>query len=475
MKVLMFGWEFPPHISGGLGTACHGLTHAMSAHGVEIIFVVPVLRGGEEGAGVQFIDGSEVVIPMPGKLPPVEQSGFEEVVRSEQVVRRNRVLRKEDSVTKQINIPTLLSPYVSDTSVPAAQSIRQWNYSINEALIFREEHITKRAFPAADVPTVVEGVKRKFTGTYGKSLLQEVDDYAVVAGLIARNNTFDIIHAHDWITFKAGLAAKEIAKKPLVLHVHSTEFDRAGLHGNPAVHELERDGMLAADHIIAVSEWTRNIIIERYKIPEDNVTVVHNGIEPKKRTLHFEHSFDGPVVTFLGRITYQKGPLFFVEAALKVLQKFPDTQFVVAGSGDLLPEMIERIASKQLSSHFHFTGFLKETNVDKIWAISDVYVMPSVSEPFGITPLEAIQAGVPVIISNQSGVSEVMPHAIKVNFWDTQALADAVCSVLQYKSLSNTLKENSQAEIEKITWSKAANKIKDLYEELTIESYPKKT
>jgi glycosyltransferase involved in cell wall biosynthesis len=474
MKVLMFGWEFPPHISGGLGTACHGLTHAMSAQGVDIIFVVPVLRGGEERAGVQFIDGSEVFIPVRGELPLVQQSALEETVKSEQVVRRSRVLRKEGTVTTKINIPTLLSPYVSDATVPAALSIRQWNYSINESQLFREELITKRFFPAVPgVPTVVEGVKRKFTGTYGKSLLQEVDDYAIVAGLIARNNTFDIIHVHDWITFKAGLAAKEIAKKPLVLHVHSTEFDRAGLHGNPIVHKLERDGMLAADHIIAVSEWTRNIIVERYKIPEDKVTVVHNGIEPKEPTLRFEHFFDGPVVTFLGRITYQKGPLFFVEAALKVLEKFPDTQFVVAGSGDLLPEMIERIASKQLSSHFHFTGFLKETKVEKIWAISDVYVMPSVSEPFGITPLEAIQAGVPVIISNQSGVSEVMPHAIKVDFWNTQALADAVCSVLQYKSLSNTLKENSQAEIRNITWSKAGNKIKDLYEELTSEPYPK--
>jgi glycosyltransferase involved in cell wall biosynthesis len=265
------------------------------------------------------------------------------------------------------------------------------------------------------------------------------------------------------MTFKAGIAAKKISGKPLIVHVHATEFDRAGIHGNPDVHALEKEGFEEANHIIAVSDWTKNVIADNYKIAREKISVVHNGVTTKDTTSEFSDAFEGPIVSFLGRVTYQKGPLFFVEAAEKVLKKFPHANFVVAGAGDLLPLMIERVASRKLSKNFHFTGFLREPFVNKVWAISDVYVMPSVSEPFGLTPLEAIQAGVPVIISNQSGVGEVMPHAIKVDFWNTNALAEAICSVLQYKGLSSTMKKNAFAELKNISWMKAAEKIKKLY------------
>jgi glycosyltransferase involved in cell wall biosynthesis len=273
------------------------------------------------------------------------------------------------------------------------------------------------------------------------------------------------------MTFKAGIEAKKVTGKPLIVHIHATEFDRAGTDGQQDVYEIERQGITAADRVVAVSERTKAIAVREYKVPEEKVVVVHNGISPSDQALkNFVTPIGSHIITFLGRVTYQKGPLYFVEAARKVLEQFPNAHFLVAGSGDLLPAMIERVAQLRISSHFHFTGFVKKENIKKIWAMSDVYVMPSVSEPFGIAPLEAIQAGVPVILSNQAGVGEVMPHAIKTDFWNTAALAEAICSVLKYKSLSKTLRKNSAEEIKNISWNKAAQKIKTLYYGLTTKT-----
>jgi glycosyltransferase involved in cell wall biosynthesis len=225
--------------------------------------------------------------------------------------------------------------------------------------------------------------------------------------------------------------------------------------------------MEEADRIVAVSHWTKEIIVNQYKISAEKVDVVHNGIIASDETrTESVAPLGSHVVTFLGRVTHQKGPRYFVEAARKVSEKFPDAHFIVAGSGDLLPQTIERVAQLRMSHKFHFTGFLNKEWINKIWSMSNVYVMPSVSEPFGITPLEAIQAGVPVIVSNQSGVAEVMQHALKVNFWDVEALADSICSVLKYKSLSSMLKKRGEKEVKDLSWEKAAIKLKSLYEEL---------
>jgi glycogen(starch) synthase len=252
--------------------------------------------------------------------------------------------------------------------------------------------------------------------------------------------------------------------------VHATEFDRAGENGNPEVYAIERTGMEEADRIIAVSYLTRDRIISRYQIPEEKVVVVHNGIGPSTLTEPVvEPPIGKKIVTYLGRVTYQKGPQYFIEAARKVARKFPDVHFVMAGSGDMLAEMIERVARLKLSSRFHFTGFLRDPEVERIWSITHVYVMPSVSEPFGIAPLEAIRAGVPVILSRQSGVSEVIQNAIKVDFWDTDSLAGAICNVLKFKSLSDTLSSKSSAELRKVTWDIAAKKVIKLYHELSTQ------
>jgi glycogen synthase len=431
MTVLMFGWEFPPHISGGLGTACAGLTQALTEEETRVLFVVPKAHGDES---FDLINASEIVIPEgEGEaLVPVEGEESNESIRT-------------------IAIPSTLMPYC--TSEPG-YAIELWNWEFS-----RED---------TRLVTTPAGSRYEFTGKYGPGLMDEVHRYAEVSRTIASQNTFDVIHAHDWLTYLAGIEAKKITGKPLVIHVHATEFDRAGEKDiDQRVFEIEKKGMVEADLIIAVSQWTKDIIVDKYEIAESKIEVVHNGVIPAEiNDLSLTPGFANPVVTFLGRITYQKGPRYFVDAARRVLDYFPDTHFIMAGSGDLLPAMMEYVAQWRLSSRIHFTGFLKEKQIQHVWAITDVYVMPSVSEPFGITPLEAAQAGVPVILSNQSGIAEVMDHAIKADFWDTDALANAIIGVLKYKGLSETLKTNSKKELRSLTWERAAKKINQLYHEL---------
>ncbi len=444
MRVLMFGWEFPPHISGGLGTACHGLTSSLSKQNVDILFVVPKLFGGEEvNNNVSFINASNVRLK---RSQPLISSTTERWKQS-----------TEDTATvTTLEVKSSISPYRTTESINPVIDLKSWNYEMEFEKDTQELRDNDDYF------------SYKFSGTYGPNLLEEVERYAEVAEQIALNHTFDVIHVHDWMTIPAGIAAKRASGKPLIVHIHSTEFDRSGEKTDHALYTIEKEGLQEADVILAVSKWTKTILVNRYKIHSPRIRTVHNGIISKPRaSTSALPSIGSHVVTFLGRLTYQKGPLYFVEAAQKVLQKFPDAHFVVVGSGDLFPKVIERVAELKLSSRFHFTGFLRGESVDKIWSASSVYVMPSVSEPFGITPLEAIQAGVPVIVSNQSGVSEVMPHAIKVDFWNTDELANAICNVLAYESLSSTLQKNAQEEIKKITWDKAARKLKHIYHDVT--------
>lgn len=431
MTVLMFGWEFPPHISGGLGTACYGLTKSLMKENARVLFVVPRAHGDEN---INLISASEILMETTDSR-----------ISSGLVTKENEVVK--------ISISSSLSPYTSVQLWGETKSMENWNYE----------------FPFQTREVEVKGGKRyQFSGTYGPALLDEVQRYSEVASVIAHHHSFDVIHAHDWLTYLAGIAAKKMSGKPLIVHVHATEFDRAGEKNiDKRVFEIERRGMEEADLVIAVSQWTKDIIVTRYNIDEEKVRVVHNGIIPQEEVdFSTLPKISDHIVTFLGRITYQKGPQYFIEAAQKVLQQYPDAHFIMAGSGDLLPAMMERVAQLKMSSRFHFTGFLKGRQMQQVWSVSDVYVMPSVSEPFGITPLEAVQAGVPVIVSNQSGVAEVMDHAIKVDFWDTGALANAMINVLKHKTLSKALRLNGKKDLEVLTWKRAAKKINNLYHEL---------
>jgi len=425
MRVLMFGWEFPPHISGGLGTACYGLTRGMSTiTDMEILFVVPKTYGDEDQSRMKLLGAGDVTVDI-------------------RKVRESQYLKD----LSYIEINSNLVPYTSPEEY--------------EELVNKAEHQGKRF-----VETSMGG-KLHFTGKYGKDLYEEIANYAVVAGEIALKEDFDIIHSHDWLTYPAGIAAKRASGKPLVIHVHATDFDRSGGKVNPTVFEIEKMGMHIADKIIAVSNLTRNTVIEKYGIHPDKVVTVYNAVDPitDYEKLQLKRGINDKVVTFLGRITLQKGPEYFVQAAYKVLQKMDNVRFVMAGSGELLEKMIQWTAALGISDRFHYTGFLKGDDVFRMFSISDVYVMPSVSEPFGISPLEAMQSNVPSIISHQSGVAEILKYAFKVDFWDVDALADAIYGLLNYPSLSQMFKKYGVQEVNDMKWENSGKKVHSIYQE----------
>ncbi|MDR3923829.1 MULTISPECIES: glycosyltransferase family 4 protein [Alistipes] len=433
MRVLMFGWEFPPHIAGGLGTACYGMTRGLARNGVEVVFVMPRAYGDEDQRFVRVVNASDV-----------ETIGTRDHEFSEELLEK----------VSFIHIDSNMLPYISPEEYAA----------------YHDEFVRSgRTHEWTDVWKQ----RYTFSGKYGANLMEEVARYAMVAAQVAKDleGQFDVIHAHDWLTYFAGIAAKRVSGKPLVVHMHATEFDRSGENINRRVYAIEKAGMQAADRVIAVSELTRRIVIGKYGIPAEKVVTVHNAVRfGESEEAVPERAVKDKVVTFLGRITYQKGPDYFVEAAAKVLQRVPDVRFVMAGSGDLMNHVVRRVAQLGIADRFHFTGFLKGGEVQRMFRLSDVYVMPSVSEPFGISPLEAMRSGVPVIISRQSGVAEVLDYAIKVNYWDVDALADAIYGLLTYPALGRMFASKGLEEVTGLKWTNAAAKIKTVYETVVAEA-----
>ena len=427
----MFGWEFPPHIAGGLGTACYGMTRGLARNDVEVIFVMPKASGDEDQRFVKVVNASDVEALYTGDVA----TGADDIM----------------SKMSFIHIDSNMVPYLSP----------------EEYEVKREEYL-RTGQRTWEVPGDVWTQRYTFSGKYGANLMEEVARYAIVAAQVAKNleGQFDVMHAHDWLTYFAGIAAKRVSGKPLVVHMHATEFDRSGENINTQTYAIERAGMHAADMVIAVSNLTRNIVINRYGVPAEKVVAVHNAVRfaEKEKPLP-ERGVDDKIVTFLGRITFQKGPDYFVEAAAKVLKRVPNVRFVMAGSGDMMNHVIRRVAALGIADRFHFTGFLRGDDVQKMFQLSDVYVMPSVSEPFGISPLEAMRSNVPVIISKQSGVAEVLDYAVKVDYWDVDAMADAIYGLITYPALAKMFSEKGMAEVTGLKWNNAAAKIKRVYEQ----------
>lgn len=422
MKVLMFGWEFPPHITGGLGTACFGLTRGLAKKNVEVIFVVPKAFGDEDKSSIRLVAAEDIDVSHTN----IEMEEFWKKVQ-------------------YLEISSNIVPYIDPEEF---QKLLEQSE--------REKTLTKESTTTR---------KFKFSGKYGINLMEEVTRYALIASNLALFKNFDVIHAHDWLTYPAGIVAKMVSGKPLVVHVHATEFDRSGENVNQNVYEIERRGMEVADKVITVSNLTRNIVITRYGIPEEKVVTIHNAVDfiADYNIVNGNKVLPEKIVTFLGRVTFQKGPDYFVEAANKVLKKNDNVRFVMAGSGDMLNRMIRRVAELEISHKFHFTGFLKGPDVNRMFQMSDVYVMPSVSEPFGISPLEAMKSNVPVIISKQSGVSEILKYAIKIDFWDIDAMADSIYGLLNYKALSDFFIKYGQEEVNNLKWENAAEGVKEIY------------
>ena len=412
----MFGWEFPPHILGGLGTASYGLTKGMHNNGdMEISFVIPKPWGDEEKGFANIIGAN---------CTPV---AWRDVNR--------------DYVEGRIG--KVMDP--------------QLYYDLRDHIYADFNYMRLNDLGCIE-----------FSGRYPDNIIEEINNYSIVAGVIARTIPCDIIHSHDWLTYPAGIHAKNVTGKPLVIHVHATDFDRSRGNVNPTVFGIEKDGMENADHIITVSDLTRRTVIDKYGISPDKVTTVHNAVIPLSEDLLNipRREKKDKVITFLGRITMQKGPEYFVEAAAKVLQKNRNVRFVMAGSGDMMDAMIRLAAKRNIADRFHFTGFLRGRQVYEMLADSDVYVMPSVSEPFGISPLEAMEMGVPSIISKQSGCAEILDYVIKTDYWDIDAMADAMHALVSYPGLHNMLRDKGIEEIHQITWEKAGKKVIDIYRQV---------
>lgn len=388
----MFGWEFPPYSSGGLGTACYGLTKSLSKQNIDITLVLPYTSNAFDSNFINIISTSTNI-----KIKPIK---------------------------------SILSPYMTSQSY---HKIKDNQYQAK---------------------------------IYGDSLFDEVYRYSEEAKRIAIEEEFDVIHCHDWMTFKAGINAKRIKNKPLIVHVHSTEFDRTG--GNyisQYVYDIEKEGMEFADAIIAVSNFTKNKIVQHYGINPNKIYVVHNAVELRVNNSNekFEIKKYDKVVLFLGRITLQKGPDYFLYAAKKVLEHEPNVKFIIAGSGDMEAFIIEKSTELGIAKNVLFAGFLQGEDVNRIYKMADLYVMPSVSEPFGITALEAMRNGTPALISKQSGVSEVIQHCLTADFWDIDELANKIISALRYKALHQSLKEHGSVEVKKFNWNEPAKKCIDIY------------
>ncbi|HHT29161.1 glycosyltransferase [Petrimonas mucosa] len=417
MKALMLGWEFPPHILGGLGTASYGLTKGMAKQeDMEILFVVPKPWGDEDQSFLKIIGCNNTPIV------------WRDVSRETVKARLEKFMNPEEYFWMRDNI------------------YANFNYMNTNDLGCLE-----------------------FSGRYPSNILEETNNYSIVTGVIARTYQYDIIHAHDWLTYSAGLHAKNVSGKPLVIHVHATEYDRSRGKPNPIVYGIEKNGMDHCNHIICVSNLTRKTVIENYHQPEWKVSTVHNAVEPLSPEIEAIERLSGvkeKVITFLGRITMQKGPEFFVDAATQVLKRTKHIRFVMAGSGDMMNQMIRLVADRGIADRFHFTGFLRGKQVYEMLKSSDVFVMPSVSEPFGISPLEAMQCGVPSIISNQSGCAEILNNVIKTDYWDVDAMADAMYSICTYPGMAEYLKEEGKREVDGIVWEDAGKKVRAIYDRL---------
>lgn len=425
MKVLMFGWEFPPFISGGLGTACYGITEGLTEHDVDVVFVVPRMKGRREKSSARMIDGSKVRL---------SEGDSQKIIESLHIQ----------------PVDAFLIPYMTEAS-------------------YREALKKSVAVQNEDDSEGEEKENKPWTH-YGPDLYAEVFRYGKIARYIAKKESFDVIHVHDWMTIPAGIESKKETGKPLVVHIHALESDRSSGRINERIYGIEREGMVHADRVIVVSHYTKRKIVDQYGIPHSKISVVHNAVTHSELRQRYPIVKDpnSPCVLFLGRMTSQKGPEYFLEAARKILEKNDTIRFIMAGSGDMLDDLKKKTIQLRIQKNVSFTGFLRGADVEEAYAMSDLYVMPSVSEPFGISALEAIMYDVPVIVSKRSGVCEIMSNCPKVDFWNTDELAEKIMTILENDDLRNEIVTKCKDELKHINWKIAGEKIIHVYRELMM-------
>ncbi len=476
-KVLMLGWEFPPFISGGLGTACFGLTKALDRRDCDVTFVLPKHVDSGFASHVNLV--SPASIPAHPSLPPPE--AVRKVRDTHAAERAPLAAEVLETIQRNLHRVTLLglpmtAPAPYSSSLPQTMVRLALESAAVRRVLKLPEHIppelrtqllTEMAVQEAVPESAGRGAEtfHARTNDYGGDLIAESERYARFCVAAARDLQFDVIHAHDWLTYPAGLAVARMSGKPLVVHVHSTEFDRSGEHVNQPLYNIERRGMHGAVRVITVSMLTRNLCVNRYGVNPDKIDVVYNGVDLDPRAAGIEPiKQTEKVVLYFGRITMQKGPEYFIAAAKRVLEVMDGVKFVVAGNGDQAQRMIEMAAAMGIGNKVLFTGFLRGKDIQKVFSIADLYVMPSVSEPFGIAPLEAMGHKVPVIISRQSGVGEILTNVLKCDFWDVDDMANKIVAVLRHPPLQRTLRDSGYFEVRGITWDGAAAKVEAVYD-----------
>lgn len=488
MRILMLGWEYPPHITGGLGTACEGLTTSLAARGVEIDFLVPKLYGEEDAPHMQLLGAAATAELMP-QIPAEASTVLTELLAAEPRLATDPIVsaateaayapaaRSRAASIEVLEVPAMLKPYLDQASyrelitsgalepsviadLVASQVVNPLPGPPHEIARLGHVHIPGEELPFEEQASA--------EAHYGHDLFAEVARYAMAATRRVHGRKYDLVHAHDWMTFPAGIEIARRAGAPLVVHVHSLEYDRSGRGADPNIAAVEHQGLESATRVIAVSYYTRGLINRVHGTPLDKISVVHNGVYARETVEAYteQRTSTGPVVLFLGRVTFQKGPEYFVQAAARVLEHVPDAVFIMAGSGDMLPRMKALAEDLGIAESFRFPGFLRGAEVERAFSTADVYVMPSVSEPFGIAPLEAMSYDRPVIVSKQSGVSEVLRNALKVDFWDIDKIASQIVALLELPELRTVIVERAREEIRHIHWDAAADKLVPIYESL---------
>jgi len=444
MKILMFTWEFPPLISGGLGMACYGMVKALLSQGIKIDLVLPTkemvyfpLR--EEGDA--------------DTLPAI----FLETEKQKEYVKRTFSTMHER--LEYIGISSHPESYFNLSEIKDYVTATKKTSWLSEIVTTEEYNL----FSEVTANLIGE-----------EDLMRKVQEYTIRANRIARILDYDLIHVHDWLTYPSGILAKQISRKPLIVHIHATEFDRAGGTGDERIHKIEHLGMTYADKVIAVSQYTAQMVMSRYRIDTGKIRIIHNAFTVSEATLHNKKRiFKGPTILYLGRVTLQKGPDYYLDIANKVLQVHPEARFILAGTGDMQRQILRRSAALRLKNRFLFTGFLNRKQVERILQAVDIYVLPSVSEPFGISPLEAMAYGITAIISKQSGVAEVVHNAFKIDYWDIDLWTETINQLIENPEECTKIGMEGRKEVQKIEWEDAADKIRQLYAE-TLSEYSKR-
>ncbi len=461
VRVLMLGWEYPPRFVGGMGKACQGLSQAMAKLGAHLFFVLPTFPERVSEQHLEVI-GAEECLEEAGWIPEV---GF-----ASQVTNAAPQLKKTSGITLK-SVDAQIYPYGAHPQDPLSENLRQVIERMSTSDFFkkpdRKNRVTSKIIPKVQrtIKNIMEECpSRSSSEIYGKNLWSEIERYCFAVRHLADAHEVDLVHAHDWMTFPAAFEFQRVTGVPVYLHVHATEYDRSGDNLNHEVFRIEREGFRRANHIFAVSRYTAGIIERLYGVHRKKISVVYNAPEEGIKSLlsiaESDRRFD---VVFLGRLTFQKGPDHFLKAAALVSQANSTARFVLCGTGDMLDKLRAQAFKLGIEDRVHFAGFVEPAGVDEILQHSKVLVMPSVSEPFGLVALEAIHCGIPVILSKQSGVREVLQRALQVDFWDHERLADQILAALRLEGLSKQLVSEGMDQLRLLSWEKSAGKVMEVY------------